>query len=234
MRAAMETVLKAPFPWFGGKSRAAHLVWPRFGDVPNYVEPFAGSLAVMLRRPTPARIETVNDLDCFVANFWRAVRLAPEETAEWADWPVNEADLHARHRWLVNRGGVSGANASGPGVFRCAGGGMVGVGDLPMDRERVVFSAGVDGEDERRTSCGGHSRGLRELRRLGEAPAPSPRWAGCARAPTPRAARGESAIARGSYGGSRKMPVTPTSSVQERPRRRSHSPHATRTRRRRA
>ena len=48
---AQET-LRAPFPWFGGKSRAADLIWPRFGDVPNYVEPFAGSLAVLLGRPT--------------------------------------------------------------------------------------------------------------------------------------------------------------------------------------
>jgi DNA adenine methylase len=95
--------LKAPFPWFGGKSRAADLVWSRFGDVRNYVEPFAGSLAVMLRRPTPARVETVNDLDCYVANFWRAVSIAPEEVAQWADSPVNEADLHARHAWLVGR-----------------------------------------------------------------------------------------------------------------------------------
>jgi hypothetical protein len=47
--------LRAPFPYFGGKSRAAHLVWAAFGDVPNYVEPFAGSLAVLLGRPTPAR-----------------------------------------------------------------------------------------------------------------------------------------------------------------------------------
>lgn len=31
--------LKAPFPWFGGKSRVADVVWRRFGDVPNYVEP---------------------------------------------------------------------------------------------------------------------------------------------------------------------------------------------------
>jgi hypothetical protein len=33
--------LKAPFPWFGGKSRAASLVWQRFGEVRNYVEPLA-------------------------------------------------------------------------------------------------------------------------------------------------------------------------------------------------
>jgi hypothetical protein len=93
--------IRAPFPWFGGKSRAAHLVWAAFGDVPNYVEPFAGSLAVLLGRPTAPRVETVNDLDCYLANFWRAVKFAPVELAEHADWPVNEADLHARHRWLV-------------------------------------------------------------------------------------------------------------------------------------
>ncbi len=95
--------MKAPFPWFGGKSRAAHLVWGAFGDVANYIEPFAGSLAVMLSRPTPARIETVNDLDCYLANFWRATQAAPDEVARWADWPVNEADLHARHLWLVGQ-----------------------------------------------------------------------------------------------------------------------------------
>ena len=92
--------MKAPFPYFGGKSRAAHLIWPRFGDVQNYVEPFAGSLAVLLNRPHAPRTETVNDLDCYLANFWRATREAAAEVAHYADWPVNEADLHARHRWL--------------------------------------------------------------------------------------------------------------------------------------
>lgn len=95
--------LRAPFPWFGGKSRAASLVWEGLGDVANYVEPFAGSLAVLLGRPTPARTETVNDLDCYLANFWRALQGDPEGLAAAADWPVNEADLHARHRWLVSR-----------------------------------------------------------------------------------------------------------------------------------
>ena len=93
-------ILKAPFPWFGGKSRAANLIWPRFGNVPNYVEPFAGSLAVLLRRPHAPRNEIVNDLDCYVANAWRAMKFAPDEVSQFCDWPVNEADLHARHRWL--------------------------------------------------------------------------------------------------------------------------------------
>lgn len=100
----MKSLLRAPFPWFGGKSRAAAAIWEGLGDVANYVEPFAGSLAVLLGRPTPARTETVNDLDCYVANFWRALQGDPEGLAAAADWPVNEADLHARHRWLVEQG----------------------------------------------------------------------------------------------------------------------------------
>jgi len=95
--------LKTPFVWFGGKSRAADLIWSRLGDVGNYVEPFAGSLAVLLRRPHKPKNEIVNDIDCYVANTWRAMKFAPEETALHADWPINEADLHARHRWLHKR-----------------------------------------------------------------------------------------------------------------------------------
>jgi len=93
--------IRAPFPWFGGKSLAAPLIWRAFGNVPNYVEPFAGSMAVLLARPSTPKVETVNDKDGLISNFWRAVQHAPAEVARWADWPVNEADLHARHIWLV-------------------------------------------------------------------------------------------------------------------------------------
>jgi hypothetical protein len=97
----MRNRLKAPFPAFGGKSRVAALVWERLGDVDNFIEPFANSAAVLLARPHPPRVETLNDLDCYVANFWRATQHDPGGVAEYADGPVNEADLHARHRWLV-------------------------------------------------------------------------------------------------------------------------------------
>lgn len=99
----MNYQLKAPFPWFGGKSRASGEIWRRFGDVPNYVEPFAGSLAVLLQRPHDPKTESVNDIDCYLSNFWRALQSEPEAVAQWADWPVNEADLHARHLWLISR-----------------------------------------------------------------------------------------------------------------------------------
>ncbi len=97
-----DPVLKSPFPAFGGKSQVAPLVWERLGDCRNYIEPFAFSAAMLLLRPVVGPIETINDLNCYVSNFWRAIKHAASEVAEYADWPVNEADLHARHRWLVN------------------------------------------------------------------------------------------------------------------------------------
>lgn len=97
--------LQAPFPYFGGKRTVAAEIWSRFGVVDNYVEPFFGSGAVLLARPQPfAGVETINDADGMVANFWRAVQADPAEVARWCDWPVNEADLHARHYWLVTEG----------------------------------------------------------------------------------------------------------------------------------
>ena len=80
-------------------------MWQALGaDVANYVEPFFGSGAVMFLRPGGAgHIETVNDADGFVANFWRALAADPEAVAVAADNPVNEADLHARHLWLLGQ-----------------------------------------------------------------------------------------------------------------------------------
>lgn len=100
----MDEGLRSPYPWFGGKSRVSSLVWKRFGEVRNYVEPFFGSGAVLLNRPQPFEgSETINDADCYVSNFWRALAADSDAVAKWADWPVNEADLHARHLWLVSR-----------------------------------------------------------------------------------------------------------------------------------
>ena len=95
--------LAAPFPYFGGKSNACELVWSLLGQPENYVEPFAGSAAMILGRPDGGGVETINDFDGFVANFWRAISKEPSLVAFHADWPVNEADLLARHSWLVRQ-----------------------------------------------------------------------------------------------------------------------------------
>src|SRR5262245_33656146 len=91
---------KAPFPWFGGKSKAAPVVWSLLGDVEHYVEPFAGALGVLLERPHPCNrpyhSETIGDADGLLVNAWRAIQWHPEETAAAASWPVTEADKQAR------------------------------------------------------------------------------------------------------------------------------------------
>ena len=62
-----------PFGWYGGKF--SHLNWllPLLPDCHHYCEPFAGSGSVLLNRE-PASVETFNDLDGEVVNFFRVLR----------------------------------------------------------------------------------------------------------------------------------------------------------------
>jgi len=93
------------YPWFGSKRRVADVIWRAFGEVDNFVDPFFGTMSVLLCAPWPAdRTETVNDADGFVANAWRSIKYAPDETARHSDWIVSETDLEARHYWLVTEG----------------------------------------------------------------------------------------------------------------------------------
>ena len=59
----MANLLRAPFYYFGGKSRAASQVWEALGNPDHYIEPFCGSAAVLLARPNKDRLETINDAD---------------------------------------------------------------------------------------------------------------------------------------------------------------------------
>jgi len=97
--------LAAPFPYFGGKRRAAPRIWEALGDPSGYVEPFAGSAAVLLARPPfkGRRVETLNDADGWLVNTWRAIQLSPAEVARHAWGPVAEIDYHARLAWLQAR-----------------------------------------------------------------------------------------------------------------------------------
>ena len=96
---------KAPFPYYGGKRDAAPAIWRALGDPMHLVDPFMGSLAVLLERPHPCNrpyySETVNDLDGFLCNAWRSIQFHPDETAEWASWPVSECDCRSREVWLL-------------------------------------------------------------------------------------------------------------------------------------
>ena len=95
--------LRAPFPYFGGKRDVASLIWARLGRVRQYIEPFCGSAAILLTAPEPASLEVVNDMNGFIANFWRAVKNQPDQVAIEADYPVSHIDLGGRHVWLMGQ-----------------------------------------------------------------------------------------------------------------------------------
>jgi DNA adenine methylase len=69
-----------PFTYFGGKTRLAQRIADLLPAHEHYVEPFAGSLAVLLAK-APTRFETVNDLDQYLMTFWRVIRDRPEDLA---------------------------------------------------------------------------------------------------------------------------------------------------------
>jgi len=70
-----------PFGWYGGKF--SHLSWllPMLPACHHYCEPYAGSAAVLLNRH-PSPIETYNDLDAEVCNFFRVLRDDKERLIE--------------------------------------------------------------------------------------------------------------------------------------------------------
>lgn len=71
--AGLKSKKRLAFGWYGGKF--SHLEWllPLLPACHHYCEPFAGSAAVLLNR-TPSPVETYNDLDGEVANFFRVLR----------------------------------------------------------------------------------------------------------------------------------------------------------------
>lgn len=69
------------FGWYGGKY--SHLNWllKHFPKCHHYCEPFGGSAAVLLNRP-PSPVETYNDIDRELVNFFRVLRENKQELIE--------------------------------------------------------------------------------------------------------------------------------------------------------
>jgi DNA adenine methylase len=98
--------------WPGSKWRLAEWIIAHMPAHGVYLEPFAGSLAVFLRKP-PAGLETINDLDGELVRFYRTLRERPAEVAAaaaltpWAraEWELSyqpaDDDVEAARRFLV-------------------------------------------------------------------------------------------------------------------------------------
>lgn len=103
------------FGWYGGKYN--HLTWllPLLPKAHHYCEPFGGSAAVLLNRE-PSPVETYNDIDGEVANFFRVLRdqtedllkalaLTPFSREEFylavSDYDPHLSDLERARRFFV-------------------------------------------------------------------------------------------------------------------------------------
>lgn len=121
-----DSPLKQPFPYFGGKGRLAPWIASLMPAHRVYVEPYAGSAAVLFAK-RPAAIEIVNDLDGNVVNFYRVLRdredelvraltYTPYARQEYGAADLDEPDLdevERARRFLVRC--TQGHNASGSG-----------------------------------------------------------------------------------------------------------------------
>lgn len=70
--------MKPPILYYGAKGTTAARIVSMMPAHVGYVEPFCGSLAVLLEKPV-SKIEVVNDLDREVMTFWRVLRERPED-----------------------------------------------------------------------------------------------------------------------------------------------------------
>ncbi len=106
--------LAPPIPYYGSKQKLAPMIVDSLPAHQHYIEPYAGSLAVLLAKE-PSLHETVNDLSRELMTFWRILRdrpddlarvcaLTPHSRAEHADAfePVEDGDELeiARRVWI--------------------------------------------------------------------------------------------------------------------------------------
>jgi DNA adenine methylase len=79
---------KPIIPWMGGKRRLAKHIIPKFPEHSCYVEPFAGGGALFFMRPSPAKVELLNDINQDLVNLYRCVQHHLEEFVRQFKWSL--------------------------------------------------------------------------------------------------------------------------------------------------
>lgn len=67
-------MINPPLKWHGGKHYLADWIISYMPPHVHYVEPYAGGLSVLLRKPCDGISEVVNDLNTDLTNFWRVLQ----------------------------------------------------------------------------------------------------------------------------------------------------------------
>jgi DNA adenine methylase len=78
MLPAIDAPKRPALRYYGGKWKLAPWIISHFPDHKNYVEPCGGAASVLLQKPL-SPLETYNDLDGNVVNFFRVLRDNPDE-----------------------------------------------------------------------------------------------------------------------------------------------------------
>jgi DNA adenine methylase len=125
-----ETTIKRPaLRYYGGKWNLAPWIISHFPPHKNYVEPCGGAASVLLQKPR-SPLETYNDLDGNVVNFFRVLRDRPDELIRkirLTPWAREEYRNHyepapddeverARRFWVGSVFGISGMPFSSSGM----------------------------------------------------------------------------------------------------------------------
>ena len=155
MNVAPDAPKRPALRYYGGKWRLAPWIISHFPAHKNYVEPCGGAASVLLQKPR-SPLETDNDLDGNVVNFFRVLRDQPDELIRkirltpWARaefniaWkkmnhhdPVEWARRFAVFQWMSL---VSAISHDSPGCRMQKKGNMMGCSSVQMDYEEI-FSA---------------------------------------------------------------------------------------------
>jgi DNA adenine methylase len=91
------SLMSSLFPWLGGKGRLAKRILDRMPPHDTYCELFAGSAAILLARPEPAKTEVLNDLDRELVTFFRVLQHHLVEFCQSFKWAINSREMF---RWL--------------------------------------------------------------------------------------------------------------------------------------
>lgn len=78
MNVALDAPTRPALRYYGGKWKLAPWIISHFPEHKNYVEPCGGAASVLLQKPR-SPLETYNDIDGDVVNFFRVLRDQPDE-----------------------------------------------------------------------------------------------------------------------------------------------------------